>query len=228
MIVDYLERCKMVNQSFSEFPKDSLIFLGELKKNNKKSWFEDNRARYEEVYRAPAKAFSEVMAGRLQKLTRLAHRPKIFRINRDLRFSKDKTPYNAHLHISFTPSNGMPNNGAKPAWMFGLAPDYLTLGVGSFGFEKRELDAYRTRVADKAGNKLTKNLDLLISQGARFAKPELKRVPKKFPEDHPRAELLRQKSLLVWLDLKNPKAAAKPSIVDACTEKYKTLKPIFD
>jgi uncharacterized protein (TIGR02453 family) len=133
-----------------------------------------------------------------------------------MRFSKDKTPYNTHLHISFLP------NGIKPAWMFGLAPDYLTLGVGNFRFEKSELEAYRARVAGRSGIKLTKNLKALI------AKPELKRVPREFPQDHPRAELLRQKSLLVWMDIKNPKAATKPSIIDACSKNYRTLKPVFD
>jgi len=212
----------MVDQAFSGFPKDLLVFLAELKKNNTKSWFDKNRSRQEMAYRAPAKAFCEVIAGRLEKLTRIKHTPKIFRINRDVRFSKDKTPYNVHLHISFLPS------GTKPAWMFGLAPDYFTLGVGSLGFEKRELDAYRARVAGKAGIRLTKNLEALIAKGARIGKPELKRVPKEFAEDHPRAELLRQKSLLAWVDLMNPKAATKPSIIDERSINYEALKPVFD
>jgi uncharacterized protein (TIGR02453 family) len=212
----------MAIQSFSGFPKDLAVFLAELKKNNKKTWFDNNRARYQTVYRSPAKAFSEIMAYELQKLTRIEHTPKIFRINRDIRFSKDKTPYNTHLHISFLP------NGTKPAWMFGLAPDYLTLGVGSFGFEKSELESYRARVAGRSGIKLTKNLEVLIAKGARIAEPELKRVPREFPQDHPRAELLRQKSLLVWMNIKNPKAATKPSIIDACRKNYRTLKPVFD
>jgi uncharacterized protein (DUF2461 family) len=112
--------------------------------------------------------------------------------------------------------------------MFGLAADYLTLGVGSFGFEKSELEAYRARVAGRLGIKLAKNLETLIAKGARVAKPELKRVPREFSGDHPRAELLRQKSLLFWVDIKNPKAATKPSIIDACSKNYRTLKPAFD
>ena len=220
---NFLELREMSNQTFSGVPNELLIFLADLKTHNKKSWFDKNRARYESIYRAPAKAFCEAMTPRLQKLTRVEHNSKIFRINRDLRFSKDKTPYNTHLHISFTPSNG-----GKPAWSFGLSESYLSVGVGSFGFENNELESYRARVAGKAGKTLAINLDTLIAQGARIGEPELKRVPNEFPPDHARAQLLRRKSLAVWLDFKNPQAATKPSMVEDCIGKYRTLKPIFD
>ncbi len=223
MVSDTLELSEMAHQTFSSFPKELLISLADLKKNNKKSWFDKNRARYESFYRTPAKAFCDAMTPRLQKLTRLEHNSKIFCINRDLRFSKDKTPYNTHLHISFTPSDG-----SKPAWLFGLSERDLTVGTGSMGFDNNVLESFRARVDGKAGKTLAKNLDTLIAQGARIGEPELKRVPKEFSPDHARAELLRRKSLAVWLDFENPRVATKPTIVEDCIGKYRELKPIFD
>ena len=91
---------------FSGFSDETLAFLNGLKANNSRDWFDANRKSYEAAVKAPSKAFSDIMAGELERLTGTAQKPKIFRINRDIRFSKDKTPYNTHIHISWMPVGG--------------------------------------------------------------------------------------------------------------------------
>ena len=118
--------------TFPGFTQDSLKFLANLKANNTREWFADNKKTYETEIRQPAREFAAEMADSLEQLVGESLKTKIFRINRDIRFSKDKTPYNSHVHISWIPDRG----ASSPAWMFGLSPDYLTLGCGVFEFDK--------------------------------------------------------------------------------------------
>ena len=213
----------MSEAEFTGYPKDLLVFLNELRRNNSKAWFEKNRKRYEAVYRAPAKAFCAAMVPQLSKLAGVEHDAKIYRINRDLRFSKDKTPYNTHLHLSF-----IPVDAPAPAWSFGFSPDYLTIGTGIMGLEKRALEAFRVRVDGKDGAALQRLIARLEKQGARVGEPELKRIPSQFPADHPRADLLRRKSLTVWLDIDSLAAASRATLVRDCIARYRKLRPVFD
>ena len=138
------------------------------------------------------------MLPKLLDLTGIEHDAKRFRINRDIRFSKDKTPYNTHLHISFKPRARL-----IPTWFFGLSPDYLTAGVGTFGFDKPQLEAYRKRIDSPHGDALAASLEDLTNKGARISEPELKRLPKGFDADHRHGPLLRRKSLAVWMDFRS-------------------------
>ena len=141
----------MTNKS-QGFPAETLTFLRELSANNSREWFQANKKTYEAVYKSAAKAFCAEMESQLTALTGIPHTSKVFRINRDLRFSKDKTPYNNHLHISFIPEG---HGSAPPCWFFGLAPDYLSIGTGLFAFDKQSLETYRSRVDGKPGEALS-------------------------------------------------------------------------
>jgi len=215
----------MADEEFSRFPKESVQFLKDLKENNNRDWFTQNKAEYEQSIKLPAKAFGDVMAIHLEALTGLVHQPKIFRINRDLRFSRDKTPYNTHLHISFFPEIDIP---APPRWFFALETDRLVFGAGVFGFEKQDLDSFRARIVGKDGAKLAETLETLSSDGLRLGEPHLKRVPSGYPKDHPQADLLRHKGLTVWSDIKDPGTATKPGFLNTCDCRFAKLKPLFD
>ena len=204
-------------------------FLRALGRNNDKAWFDSHRREYEAYYLAPAKAFVEAVGPKLEKLSpNIVWEPRvngsIFRVNRDIRFSKDKTPYKAYLHMLFQPRDA----DNAPKWFFGLEPDKLVLGAGIFGFEKGVIDRYRKRVAGPDGKALAKQLEKMRKAGIRIREPELKRVPSGFDADLPHAELLRHKGLTAWMDLPGgPAAAAKPTIVSASAAGFKTLKPLF-
>ena len=85
---------------FLGFP-DTQAFLRDLRANNDRDWFNAHKATYERVYKAPAEAFVAELRPRLEALAGVTLGGKVFRIHRDVRFSKDKSPYNTHLHIGF-------------------------------------------------------------------------------------------------------------------------------
>lgn len=170
-------------------------FLRDLAANNSREWFGAQKSRYETVLKDPAKRFSSEIADRLSARYHVPVAAKIYRIHRDLRFAKDKTPYNTHLHVGFAD----PATGA--AWMVGLDVKGLALGYGSFGFDKPGLERWREAVSGPAGADLGNRLDALCRAGGRVDAPELKRVPSPWPQDHPQAGLLRRKGLAAWIDL---------------------------
>jgi uncharacterized protein (TIGR02453 family) len=143
---------------------------------------------------------ADLFAEDLAKATGVPHGPKLFRIHRDVRFSKDKTPYNTHLHLLWS----RPGEATTPAWFFGASPDYLTLGMGVIGLEKDNLTRFRQMI-DTAGDDLT---DAMGSAEATanvtlsdWGPDPLKRVPKPYDADHPHAELLKRKSFAIHAPL---------------------------
>ncbi len=214
----------MTPASHSGFPAETLEFLEALKANNTRDWFQANKPVYERAVKQPAEAFSAEMAGQLEDLTGIVHKPKVFRIYRDVRFSKDKTPYNAHVRISFSP---VADANAPPAWFFGFEPGHCALGTGVFAFEKQALERFRDRVAAEDGAALEKILGALEKKGIRLSEPDLKRVPSGWPQDHARAHLLRHKGLAAWID-HDEKAAIGPDLVKSCKADFRRLKPLFD
>lgn len=213
----------MAQEQQWHFSPETVSFLNDLKANNNREWFMANKADFEASVQKPAEFFCMLMSERLQAMTGRPHTPKIFRVYRDVRFSKDKTPYNAHLHISFAPE------GTKmPAYFFGLQPENLTLGAGTFGFDPGGLETYRHRVMGRDGGKLQAIIDTLKSGGYRLGEPALKKVPRGLPADHPRAELLRHKGLAAWYDFPDTSAATSGDAVTLCAGKFAQLQPLLN
>jgi uncharacterized protein (TIGR02453 family) len=179
---------------------DARAWLTQLAANNSRDWFAAHEAGYETLLRAPASELLDRVAADLTRLTGAPTATKLFRPNRDLRFSRDKTPYHTHLHLLWTSQTGA---AAPPQWYFGLSPDYVTLGGGVMAFDKPALAAWRAGVAHH-GAALAGQIAALKAAGARLDPPDLARVPAPHDGSHPRADLLRRKSLALWFDLAPP------------------------
>jgi uncharacterized protein (TIGR02453 family) len=206
------------------FSSSSIAFLQTLAENNNREWFNNNKLKYEEHLKYPADGFSANMASELGVMTGTDHASKVFRIYRDVRFSKDKTPYNSHMRMVFKPTGKTDSLG----WMFSLEKDHLVFGVGVFAYEKVALSQFRERVSGPDGVLLEKILDDLKCRGARLSGADLKRVPAGFDVDHPRAQLLRHKGLVAWLDLPDPDVAFGEKASANCLKEYRKLKPLYD
>lgn len=204
------------------FTSDTLKFLRDLSANNSRDWFNDNKSRYEAAWKAPAEAFIKAICFRLQVETDTPHNAKLFRIHRDVRFSKDKTPYNTHLHILIR------REGNKAGLFFGLQTDRLVLGSGMMGFDKAQLAAYRDAVAGQPGTALAGTLETLLKAGGRMNAPDLARVPKPYDKEHERAELLRRKSLTVWRDFEDPAMVERTDLIDLCAAQFATYQPLSE
>lgn len=219
------DQSETLNAQTWHFPPETTAFLVDLEANNNRDWFAGKKSAYEQAVKIPAQQFCDLMVDALAELTGDIHDFKIFRVHRDVRFSKDKTPYNTHLHISFFQAD---RRGAQPAWFFGLEPGKLALGVGTFGFDKNFLETYREKVAGSGGGELAGILDRMVRAGIRVSDPELKRVPPGFDKDHEFAENLRRKSLAVWVDLDTPEIVSEPNLVPSCAASFGRLKPVSD
>ena len=209
---------------FTSFSPKVLTFLSDLRANNTRDWFAAHKAIYEAEVKAPAAGFGQAMADALGSLTGQPHSHKVYRIHRDVRFSKDKTPYNAHIHLSFAEVGGGPNT---PMWFFGLNPDRLALGCGVFAFDKPGLGAFRTLMAGPQGGELIALTSDLQAKGVRVSEPELKRVPAGFDKDHPHGEALRRKGFSAWCDVEDVAFVTEPRLVQRTVSKLVDLLPVY-
>jgi uncharacterized protein (TIGR02453 family) len=216
--------------TFDGFQKQTLRFLEGLRANNDKEWFEAHRADYEAHFLAPARAFAEALAPRLRKIDRdVVVEPRvngsIMRINRDIRFSKDKSPYKDHLDLWFWTGDRKGWNSS--GFFFRLTPERLILGAGMHHFEPEALARYRKAVLDpKRGAALAKLAESLRAAGYVVGEEAYKKVPAGAPADHPRAALLRHGGLHVGYDGKLPAALKTAGFVDFAAEHYAAIAPV--
>lgn len=180
------------------FPAETTAFLADLRADNTKAWFDANRDRYQVAYVEPAKAFVETISPALDDLVPgIAAEPRvngsIFRINRDIRFSKDKTPYKDHLDFWFWAGQ---RKAAVSGLFLRVAPDTVIVGAGSHGFDSRRLAAYRDAVADPTrGDDLLATVAEVERSGHAVEGETMTRLPRGFDADGDRARLLRHKAL---------------------------------
>ncbi|MEL7150405.1 MAG: DUF2461 domain-containing protein [Pseudomonadota bacterium] len=181
------------------FTQDTFAYLEDLEANNEKAWFEDNRTRYEQHWKEPALDFIADLSNRMAALSpSLRAEPKLNgslrRINRDVRFSKDKSPYSARLHLVFW-AGEHPNR--SPGMHFVLSPDGVGYGAGQWSLPPDRLKALRARIMEEAeDNGLQAALDQAASVECRMGEPHLARVPKGYGAEGRKAELLRYKGFV--------------------------------
>jgi uncharacterized protein (TIGR02453 family) len=220
----------MDDGEFTGFPEGTFKFLRGLGKNNSKVWFDEHRADYDNFYIAPARAFVSTLGPRLKKISlTVAFDPKfngsIFRINRDVRFARDKTPYRTNLDLWFW--HGDRGGWSRPGFFFRLGADKVGFGVGVHQLPKPELDAYREAVVDdRSGKSLVKVIAGVTAAGPYVVKgANRKAVPRGFDPGHARANLLLHEGL--WVDFETkPEAAGKAAFVDQCVKHFAAMWPI--
>jgi uncharacterized protein (TIGR02453 family) len=219
---------------FAGFPGETLEFLAGLSNNNNKVWFDAHRTDYEDVYLTPARAFVDAVGEELEiRVSPEIHAdPRVngslFRINRDTRFSKDKTPYKDHMDLMWWEGADKARDGS--GLFFRLTPTAVILGAGMHGFDTPRLDRFRKAVAgDTTGPALEEALAASLStRGAQLGGDHYKRVPRPYPADHPRAQLLRHNGLYVSTELAPPKAITSDRFVDWCASRFEKLAPVHN
>lgn len=215
---------------FTGFEKATLDFLRGLGANNEKAWFEAHRADYEAHFAAPAKAFVSAVAGPLAELApEVNAEPRIngsiFRINRDIRFSKDKRPYKDHLDLWFWEGQ---RKGAVSGFFFRLTADRLILGAGAHRFDNDRLAAYRRAVVDpEAGEALRRAVDTLASSGHPVQGQHYAKLPRGFEaETEAQARLLRHKALWASIEEDHPAALSSAELVPYCAARWREVAPL--
>jgi uncharacterized protein (TIGR02453 family) len=181
--------------SFAGFSKDAPRFFHQLAAEMNREWFNAHKAEYESLWVAPmTELLDEVRAGLAPAYrgTKLAP-PKLFRIHRDVRFAKDKTPYKTHCAGVISIGGGVVMESGAALYLHLGVEEYC--GAGYYGFTPEQLVRWRKAVAtDKTG----KAIAALIATATRAkltldAHEVLARVPRGLDPEHPRAALLRHK-----------------------------------
>lgn len=202
----------VAGDGFDGFPPETLQFLRGVEDSNSKSWFDANRDLYEAGYVAPARRFVETVGRRLVTISPTVRfdariNGSIARINRDVRFSKDKRPYKNHLDIWFW--HGDKKGWDCPGFYMRIAPSTIFLGTGMHSFEKPALEGFRRAVtADASGKRLMAAINS-IDGAYQIGGETRKSVPRGFDPDHPRARLLKFEGLYAGIEL--PAKAAEAS-----------------
>ena len=176
------------------------IFFRELQENNNREWFEANKKRYETQVRGPLLDFITDFGLRLAEISPhyVADARKsggsLFRINRDVRFSKDKSPYKTHAGVQFRHESG--KDAHAPGFYLHLEPDGIFGGVGIWHPDNQTLGKIRDRIVD--GPEKWENLKADESFASMFTLggDSLKRAPKGYDPDHPLIEDLRRKDFI--------------------------------
>jgi uncharacterized protein (TIGR02453 family) len=181
-------------------PDEGLAFLEDLEERNTKDFFDANKAVFRDQVQAPFAALVEAAAARLRRSVPGIGQPKVFRIYRDLRFSKDKTPYKTSMSAS-VPSrppaeDGRP--GVDTGFYVNVGPAGLYVASGLYHPGRPELERVRAAIADPdTGPELEAILGRAAAKGLEPYLDPLQRAPRSYPADHPRAGLLKARSLVL-------------------------------
>lgn len=202
--------------TFDGFPRAGLDFLTVLG-TKKKAWFDANRSTYDTEVVPHAKAFvvelGELLADRVSGGIEYAPKTNgsIAPINNDLRFKPDASPYKDHLMFKFWEG---PNKKTAPMLWIRMSP---ADGIGfASGIMLGDLDRWRSAV-DEHGAPLARELEALMRDTkAEVAGMGLKKVPKSYPEDHARGDLLKHKGFQVRWVKKAPASITKPAFAEWC------------
>jgi uncharacterized protein (TIGR02453 family) len=169
--------------AFTGFPEEALDFYEGLEADNSRTYWQANKEVYDHAVRAPMQAL-------LDDLEPEFGPGKIFRPHRDVRFSGDKSPYKTHCGAVLA------DHGGHAGGYVQLSAEGLLVAGGYYSTGSDQVDRYRRAVAgDIPGSRLARILAKLEKDGYRVAGHTLKTSPRGDPRDHPRAHLLRHRSL---------------------------------
>ena len=216
---------------FDGFPRDFFKFLRELTANNNRVWFEENKARFRESVQAPMAAFITAMAPRLRKVSKhfvADPRPNggsMFRIYRDVRFSKDKRPYKEHAACHFRHALG--KDVHAPGYYMHLAPDEVFFGGGMWMPPSDALQKIREHIAGKPSAWKAIRVDKRFVKAFGDVDGEaLSRPPRGYAPDHPLIADIKRKSFFA-MHQSSLKSASSVGFVDEVAEAFSAASPLM-
>ena len=227
--------------TFTGFQPEAIQFLADLAANNERAWFQPRKGEYESLLKEPLEALIMALAERFEARgipLRADPAKSPFRIYRDVRFSKDKSPYKTNIGASFPwvadePADGgarsHTSNVHSSGGYFHLQPGEIYVGGGIWHPEKPWIDAFRRRVADYpdgvcaliGDRAFKKAFGSLSSDGH-----ALQRVPAGYPADHPAADLLKLKDVVFGRRLSDADATS-PGLPDVIADSFAAGLPMM-
>ena len=214
----------------SQIDKSTLLFLSDLKLHNDREWFNQNRKRYEAA-KSNYETFIQEVINRIAIfepiLKGLEAKSCTFRINRDIRFSADKSIYKTHMG-AFIVRGGKKNGDKYTGYYVHVEPGNSFIAGGAHIPPSGWLTAIREKIAMHGDEfvKVINNKDFVKYFGG-IEGDKLKTAPKGFPKDHPHIELLKFKSYLAEKSFKD-KEITSGDCIDEIEKGFRTMKPLND
>ncbi len=213
---------------FDGFPREGIAFLKRLKKNNNRPWFQRHKQEYDEQVRFPMQCLIASPALKMRdEASEIDFSPtkSIFRIYRDVRFSKNKAPYKTNIAASFR-LHGQKHPIEMPGLYVGIEPGEIFVGGGLYMPSPEQLKGIRASIAARPEEFLA------VIENPRFKKvfgqiegERLQKAPLGFPKDHPLIEHLRYKQFYVGKEYGDA-ACLKPSFADTVASVFTDTMPV--
>jgi uncharacterized protein (TIGR02453 family) len=216
--------------SFTGFQPEAIHFLLELSIHNDRAWFQPRKREYERLLKEPLEALCVDLGERFaaRGIPLAADERSPFRIYRDVRFSKDKSPYKTHLAASFPLASDRTDGGGHGVGgYFHFEPDHCYVGGGMWHPERPRLEAWRTLV-DREPSRVHAALEDrgFVAAFGGVEGDRYVRVPAGFPADHPEADLLRLKDVTFGRGLSDDEALA-PNLPDQLADAFAAATPVI-
>lgn len=212
--------CSRMSQAV--ITKNTLDFLNDLKKNNNREWFEKNKKRFKTQQTEVKKFFQGIME-RLNTHDKI-EKMKVFRIYRDIRFSKDKTPYKFNFSASFTRLGAERRGG----YYVHIQPEGSFIATGFWNPEKEDLFRIRKEWEVDAIDfrRIMENHDFQKIWGS-LEGEELKTAPKGFDKEDPNIDLIRKKQY-IFIRRFTDKEVMSPNFLETINDSFVAIRPYFD
>lgn len=204
-------------------PKSTLHYLSKLKKNNNREWFNENKPNFV-TEQTGIKNFHKAIIENLNKHDKI-DKYKLFRIYRDVRFSKDKTPYQPHFAASFSRSGAELRGG----YYLRIRPGESFIAGGFWDPNKEDLYRIRKEFEMDATEirAIIANKKFVSVYGGKLEGHELKSAPRDFDKEHLNIDLIRKKGFIAVRQLTDKEILA-PNFLANVDDYFKTLRPFFD
>lgn len=201
--------------AFEGFPADGPRFYAELEHNNSRDWWLEHKDVYEQAVHEPMLALLDAMSEEFGP-------GKAFRPNRDVRFSRDKSPYKTYQGGFVAAAEGI-------GYYLHLDATGLMVGGGFHAHTPETVARFRRAVDDGGpGGELESVMQDVEGAGFTVGGEKLKTVPREFPKDHPRAELLKHKSLTAGITFGEPDWLGEPAAEERIRERWRQLRPLVE
>ncbi|WP_309074040.1 DUF2461 domain-containing protein [Paenarthrobacter sp.] len=201
--------------TFEGIPTAAFRFYAELEENNNREWWLEHKTTYDAAVKGPLTAL-------LSELEPQFGPAKIFRPNRDIRFSQDKSPYKTAQGAFAASQEGV-------GYYLQISADGLLIGGGYHSHTPAQLARFRAAVdAPDSGLELQGIVDSVAAAGFAIEGEKLKTVPRGFDKDHPRAELLKHKSLSAGEEIGQLDWLSTPAAKDRIAARWEVLRPLVE
>lgn len=215
---------------FEGFPKEGMLFLKRLKKNNNRDWFHEHKHEYEDFVKFPMQCLIATLGEQMaHEAPEIEFNPKrsIFRIHRDVRFSKDKAPYKTNIAASFEFRKIAKSPVETPGLYVGIEPGNMFIGGGLYMPSGDQIKAIRKSIVEHPEPFLE------VVESKRFRKEfgglqgeKLQKSPLGYPKDHPMIEHLKHKQFFVGKDYDDEAMCLKPGFVKVVAKVLTETMPL--